>query len=137
MEQNYNEDRAVEKKNARDNLIHAGEFTKTENTAAVDFLRGWIPEKNRQDDEIIKASDDVWALTILQEHFTSELNADVPHGGRTQESRAVLAELTARAEAAQARLAKLIGEDDDEDEDKRMNELTDKTVQEVLEKFGL
>ena len=131
------EDRSKEKKNARDNLIHAGEFTKTENTAGIDFLRGWIPEKNRQDDEIIKASDDVWALTILQEHFTSELNADVPGGGRTRESRAVLAELTARAEAAQARLAELIGEDDDEDEDKRMNDLTDATVKAVLDKFNL
>ena len=30
------------KKNAHDNLVHAGEFTKIENTAIVYVLRGWF-----------------------------------------------------------------------------------------------
>jgi hypothetical protein len=30
------------KKNAHDNLMHAGEFTKIENTAIVYVLRGWF-----------------------------------------------------------------------------------------------
>ena len=128
-------DRSKQKKNARDNLLHAGEFTRTENTAGIGFLRGWIPENNRQDDAIVKAADDVWALTVLQEHFLSELNSDPTT--RTRESRAVLAELGARAKAAQDRLAALTPGDDDADDDARMNALTDQTVQEVLEKFGL
>ncbi len=129
------EDRGREKKNARDNLLHAGEFTRTENTAGIGFLRGWIKEEFRQDDEIIKAADDVWALTVLKEHFLSELNSDPTT--RTRESRAVLAELETRAKAAQDRLKELTPGDDDTDDDVRMNELTDKTVQEVLKKLGL
>ena len=128
-------DRSVQKKNARDNLTHAGEFTRVENTAGIGFLRGWIKEDSRQNDEIIKAADDVWALTVLQEHFLSELNSDP--GTRTHESRQVLRELTARAKWAQDKLAALTSGDDDADDDKRMNDLTDKTVQEVIEKLGL
>ena len=128
-------DRSAQRKNARDNLLHAGEFTRTENTAGIGFLRGWIPEANRQDDEIIKAADDVWALTVLQEHFLSELNSDT--ATRTRESRAVLTELGARAKAAQDHLAELTQGDDDADDDVRMNELTDRTVREVLHKLGL
>ncbi len=128
-------DRSQQRKNARDNLLHAAEFTLTENTAAIGFLRGWIPEKFRQTDEIIKAADDVWALTVLKEHFLSELNSDPTT--RTRESRAVLAELEIRAKAAQDRLKELTPDDDDADDDKRMNDLTDKTVQEVLQKLGL
>ena len=45
----------------------------------------------------------------------------------------MLAELKTRAEAAQERLNKLIG---DTDEDERINELTDKAVEEVLKKLG-
>jgi hypothetical protein len=45
----------------------------------------------------------------------------------------VLAELKTRAEAAQERLNRLIG---DTDEDERINELTDKAVKEVLKKLG-
>lgn len=127
--------RERERKNAHDNLVHAGEFTKIENTAGIGFLRGWIPESARQEDDVIEAADDVWALTVLQEHFDSELNSDP--STRTRESRAILAELTARATAAQDRLRELTKDDDDADDDKRMNELTEKTVQEVLEKFGL
>ncbi len=128
-------DRSQQKKNARDNLLHAGEFTRTENTAGIGFLRGWIAEASRQDDEIIKAADDVWALTVLKEHFLSELNSDP--NTRTRESRAVLAELEIHAKAAQDRLKELTPDDDDADDDVRMNELTDKTVQEVLHKLGL
>jgi hypothetical protein len=127
--------RKSQRKNARDNLLHAGEFTKTENTAGVGFLRGWIAETSRQTDDIIKAADDVWALTVLKEHFLSELNSDPTT--RTRESRAVLAELELRAKAAQDRLKELTPDDDDADDDIRMNELTDKTVAEVLQKLGL
>ena len=44
----------------------------------------------------------------------------------------MLAELKTRAEAAQERLNRLIG---DTDEDERINELTDKAVEEVLKKL--
>jgi hypothetical protein len=129
------ESRERQRKNARDNLTHAGEFTKIENTAGVKFLAGWINEASRQADEVVQASDDVWALTVLYEHFDSEASSDVKD--RTRETRAVLAELKARAERAQARLDQLLGVDDDSKDDSRINELTDKTVQEVLEKLGL
>ena len=121
--------REPQRNNARYNLLHAGEFTKTENTAGIGFLRGWIAEASR------KAADDVWALTVLQEHFLSELNSDP--NTRTRESRAVLAELSARARLAQDHLRELTQDDDDADDDKRMNDLTDKTVQEILEKLKL
>ena len=121
------------KKNAHDNLVHAGEFTKIENTAIVYVLRGWFGALIRPENatEIVQASDDVWANQTLFEHFDNELNSDATT--RTPESRAVLAELKARAEAAQERLKKLIG---DTDEDERINELTDKNVKEVLDKLG-
>src|SRR5438477_11594224 len=127
--------RASNKKNARDNLTHAGEFTKIENTAIVYVLRGWFgalihPENAT---EIVQASNDVWAAQTVFEHFDSELNSDPTT--RTQESRAVLAELKARAEAAQEHLNQLLGGDTDEDE--RINQLTDKEVEEVLKKLGL
>src|SRR5216117_3162440 len=127
--------RERQRQNARDNLRHAGEFTRIENTAGIGFLRGWIPEKFRQEDDIIKAADDLWALTVLYEHFDSELNSDP--STRTRESRAVLAELAARAQAAQDRLKELTQGDDDTDDDKRMNELTDRTVEEVIIKLKL
>src|SRR5213083_1820650 len=125
--------RASNKKNARDNLTHAGEFTKIENTAIVYVLRGWFGALIRPENatEIVQASDDVWAAQTLFEHFDSELNSDP--ATRTRESKAVLAELKTRAEAAQERLNKLIG---DTDEDERINELTDKAVEEVLKKLG-
>jgi hypothetical protein len=129
------EDRRRERKNAHDNLVHAGEFTKTENTAINEVLRGWIPEANRTDDEVLKAANDAWAQTVLLEHFLSELNSDP--STRTRESRAVVAELEKIAAASQARLKELIGEDDEETDDERMNALTDKTVADVLKKLGL
>src|SRR6266436_5323009 len=112
--------REKQRKNARDNLTHAGEFTKIENTAAVYLLRGWFGALIRPENatEIVQASDDVWALTTLQEHFDSELNSDA--NTRTRESRAVLAELQARAKAAQDNLSKLTS---DTDEDERINDL--------------
>src|SRR5437899_12942625 len=101
---------ADHKKNARDNLRHAAEFTRIENTAIVYVLRGWFGALIRPENatEIVQASDDVWANQTLFEHFDSELNSDP--NTRTQESRAVLAELKTRSEAAQDRLNRLIGD---------------------------
>src|SRR6266446_3794740 len=122
------------KKNARDNLVHAGEFTQIENNAIFGILSGWFatPTKPDKAKEIVQASDDVWALTTLQEHFDSELNSDA--STRTQESKAVLAELSKRADASKEKLNALIG---DSDEEERMNVLVDKTVTEVLKQLGL
>src|SRR6266513_3412706 len=127
--------RASNKKNARDNLTHAGEFTKIENTAIVYVLRGWFGALIRPENatEIVQASDDVWAAQTLFEHFDNILNSDSTT--RTRESRRVLAELKARAEAAQEHLNQLLGGVTDEDE--RINQLTDKEVKEVLKKLGL
>src|SRR6266567_1860941 len=126
--------RASNKQNARDNLTHAGEFTKIENTAIVYVLRGWFGALIRPENatEIVQASDDVWAKQTLFEHFDSELNSDPTT--RTRESRAVLSELRARAEAAQEHLNQLLS---DTDEDERINDLTDKEVEEVIKKLGL
>src|SRR6266568_9372481 len=126
--------RASNKQNARDNLTHAGEFTKIENTAIVYVLRGWFGALIRPENatEIVQASDDVWAKQTLFEHFDSELNSDPTT--RTRESRAVLAELRSRAEAAQERLNQLLS---DTDEDERINELTDREVEDVIKKLGL
>jgi len=128
------ENRDNQRKNAHDNLVHAGEFTKIENTAIVYVLRGWFGSLIRTENatEIVQASDDVWAVTTLQEHFDSELNSDATT--RTRESRAVLEELRQRAKAAQDRLSELTS---DTDEDERINELTDKTVREILDKLKL
>src|SRR5437773_1528127 len=125
--------RAQEKKNARDNLRHAGEFTRIENTAIVYVLRGWFGSllDPTRTTEIVQLSDDVWALTTLLEHFDSELNSDP--ATRTQESRAVLAELAKRAVAAQDKLNDIL----ETDEDERINKLTDQTVEDVLQKLGL
>src|SRR2546421_8985638 len=96
--------RASNKKNARDNLTHAGEFTKIENTAIVYVLRGWFGALIRPEDatKIVQTSDDVWAAQTLLEHFDSELNSDPTT--RTRESLAILEELTSRAESARERL---------------------------------
>src|SRR5437763_15408644 len=88
-------------KNARDNLIHAGEFTKIENTAIVYVLRGWFGALIRPENatEMVQASDHVSAAHTLFEHFDSDLNS--ASTTRTRERRRVLAELKARDEAAQ------------------------------------
>src|SRR5438094_2066476 len=101
------------KKNARDNLTHAGEFTKIENTAIVYVLRGWFGALIRPENatEIVQASDDVWAKTTLFEHFDSELDSDT--ATRTKESLAVLAELQGRSKAAQDKLNELLSDTDE------------------------
>src|SRR5712691_11407296 len=121
------------KKNARDNLTHAGEFTKIENTAAVYLLRGWFGSllDPQRATEIVKLSDDVWALTTLQEHFDSELDSDP--ATRTHDSLLVLAALSQLAKAAQDKLNAILGTDEDE----RINALVDKTVADVIRKIGL
>src|SRR5436190_9715259 len=85
-----------QRKNARDNLIHAGEFTKIENTAIVYVLRGWFGALIRPENatQIVQASDDVWAKQTLWEHFNSEVNSDPTT--RTKQSLAVLEELKNR-----------------------------------------
>src|SRR5205823_11016101 len=117
-------------RSARDNLLHAAEFTKIENTAIAYVLRGWFgslfqPEKATEIDQL---SDDVWATTTLFEHFASELNSDP--STRTKISVAIYDELESRAAASQDKLNKILGTDEDE----RMNVLTDKIADEVLKK---
>src|SRR5205823_2002498 len=126
--------RASNKKNARDNLTHAGEFTKIENTAIVYVLRGWFGALIRPENatEIVQASDDVWAKQTLFEHFDSELDSDT--ATRTKESLAVLAELQGRAKAAQDKLNQLLS---DTNEDERINDKIDKIVENVIQKLGL
>ena len=58
------------KKNAHDNLVHAGEFTKIENTAIVYVLRGWFAGLSGVPGAL-EAGDDAWANTTLFEHFVS------------------------------------------------------------------
>src|SRR5207249_1143661 len=126
--------RSDQKKNARDNLRHAGEFTKIENTAIVYVLRGWFGALIRPENatEIVQASDDVWAKTTLFEHFVSELDSDP--NTRTKESLAVFAELQVRAKKAQDNLNKLLG---DTNEDERINDKIDKIVENVIQELGL
>src|SRR5437667_12158029 len=121
-------------KNARDNLIHAGEFTKIENTAIVYVLRGWFGALIRPENatEIVQASDDVWAKTTLFEHFVSELDSDP--ATRTPESLSVYRELQGRAKAAQDKLNAILGETN---EDERINDKTDKIVENIIQKLGL
>ena len=120
-------------KNAKDNLTHAAEFTRIENTAIVYVLRGWFGSllDPQRATEIVELSDDVWALTTLQEHFDSELNSDA--ATRTHDSLIVLAELGHRAKAAQDKLNAILGTDEDE----RINTLVDQTVADVIKKLNL
>src|SRR5436189_6325329 len=106
--------RASNKKNARDNLTHAGEFTKIENTAIVYVLRGWFGALIRPENAtaIVQESDNVWAKTTLFEHFVSELDSD--KATRSKESIAVYEELQARAKNAQDKLNELLGETDED-----------------------
>src|SRR5436305_14698443 len=126
--------RGSNKKNARDNLTHAGEFTKIENTAIVYVLRGWFGALIRPENstEIVQASDDVWAKTTLFEHFNSLLDSDP--NTRTKESLAVFTELQGRSKAAQDNLSKLLS---DTNEDERINDKIDKIVENVIQKLGL
>src|SRR5204862_6581168 len=97
-------DRERQRKNARDNLIHAGEFTKIENTAIVYVLRGWFGALIRPENatELVQASDDARAKQTLFENVDSELNSEPT--ARTREGRPVLSDLRATPEAAQERL---------------------------------
>ena len=92
------------KKNARNNLLHAAEFTKIENNAVFGILSGWFasPAKPEKATQIVEASDDVWATTTLFEHFASKLNEDP--ATRTAENVAIYDELESRAEAAKNKL---------------------------------
>jgi len=119
-----------QQKNAHDNLTHAAEFTRIENTAIVYVLRGWfgslagIPGA-------LEASDEVWAFTTLFEHFTSLLNGDPTT--RTAESLKVLQILGDKAKASQDKLDGILGASNTEDD--RINQLIDDFVNSVLPKI--
>src|SRR5437667_4813243 len=72
-----------ETKAALDDLKHAGEFTKIENTAIVHVLRGWFGSLSAIPGAL-EAGDDAWAFTTLQEHFDSKLNPDPTKRTREQ-----------------------------------------------------
>jgi hypothetical protein len=129
------EDRSRERLNARLNLLHATEFTKIENRAAVGLLRGWVNDSGRQDDEIRNASNDLWSAVTLLEHFASKLNEDPKT--RTEENHAIKRELQLRAQAAEERLVALLPGDEEASDAARMNADADKAAQEILEKLGL
>src|SRR6266550_541363 len=99
--------------NVIDNLNHALEFTKIENTAIVYVLRGWfgalagIPGA-------LEAADDAWSFTTMFEHFTSELNADP--STRTASSIKAYGLLSDVAKASQDRLDAILGAANNEDE---------------------
>src|SRR5438128_12050181 len=111
--QSEGQGREKQRKNARDNLTHAGEFTKIENTAIVYVLRGWFGALIRPENatEIVQASDDVWAKQNLFEHFDGELNSDPTT--KTRQSRADRYELRARTDAAQEQLQPLARDTDE------------------------
>ena len=77
-----------------DDLKHAGEFTKIENTAVVYVLRGWFGSLSAIPGAL-EAGDDAWAFTTLQEHFDSKLNPDPTK--RTPEQVKILGELQKKA----------------------------------------
>ena len=78
-----------------DDLKHAGEFTKIENTAIVYVLRGWFGSLSAIPGAL-EAGDDAWAFTTLQEHFDSKLNPDPTK--RTPEQLNILGEVTEESE---------------------------------------
>src|SRR5215471_14084081 len=93
-----------------DDLKHAGEFTKIENTAIVYVLRGWFGSLSAIPGAL-EAGDDAWAFTTLQEHFDSKLNPDPTK--RTRE-----------------RVDEILGAKSDEDE--RINKLVDAFVEQLV-----
>jgi len=131
-------DRSKQKKNAKDNLLHAVEFTKEENSSGVNFIDGWVNEEAQPSDEIRAAANTVWALNVFKEHYLSELSYDSSQQtlGRTRESRAVVAELGRRVDEATAKLRELKGELEDE-EVARINALVEQTGKEIIEKLEL
>jgi hypothetical protein len=110
-----------------DDLKHAGEFTKIENTAIVYVLRGWFGSLSAIP-SALEAGDDAWAFTTLQEHFVSKLNPDPTK--RTPEQVNILGELQKKAQEAQDRVDEILGAKSDEDE--RINKLVDAFVEQLV-----
>ena len=110
-----------------DNLKHAGEFTKIENTAIVYVLRGWFGSLSAIPGAL-EAGDDAWAFTTLQEHFDSKLNPDPTK--RTPEQVNILGELQKKAKETQDRVDEILGAENDEDE--RINKLVDAFVEQLV-----
>ena len=127
---------AEEKKNGEikavvNDLKHANEFTDIENTAIVYVLRGWFASLAGIPGAL-EASDDVWALTTLYEHYTSELNSDVTKRSKTANKAQAI--LGAKAKDAQDKLNTILGADTAEDE--RINALTDAFTKDVIKQIG-
>jgi len=112
-----------------DDLKHAGEFTKIENTAIVYVLRGWFGSLSAIPGAL-EAGDDAWAFTTLQEHFDSKLNPDPTK--RTREV-VILGELQKKAKKTQDRVDEILGAESDED--KRINKLVDAFVEQLVKRF--
>ena len=110
-----------------DDLKHAGEFTKIENTAIVYVLRGWFGSLSAIPG-VLEAGDDAWAFTTLQEHFDSKLNPDPTE--RTPEQVNILGELQKKAKETQDRVDEILGAKSDEDE--RINKLVDAFVEQLV-----
>ena len=117
-------------KAALDDLKHAGEFTKIENTAIVYVLRGWFGTLSAIPGAL-EAGDDAWAFTTLQEHFDSKLNPDPTK--RTREQVVPLGELQKKAKKTQDRVDEILGAESDED--KRINKLVDAFVGQLVKRF--
>src|SRR5881296_4713643 len=99
-------------KAALDDLKHAGEFTKIENTAIVYVLRGWFGSLSAIPGAL-EAGDDAWAFTTLAEHFVSLLNKDPAK--RTPAHLKIRDLLLARAQEAQDAVDAILGAENDED----------------------
>ena len=110
-----------------DDLKHAAEFTKIENTVIVYVLRGWFRSLSAIP-RALEAGDDAWAFTTLQEHFDSKLNPDPTK--RTPEQVNILRNLQKKAKETQDRVDKILGAKSDEDE--RINKLVDAFVQQLV-----
>jgi len=110
-----------------DDLKHAGEFTKIENTAIVYVLRGWFGSLSAIPGGL-EAGDDAWAFTTLQEHFDSKLNPDPTK--RTPEQVNILGELQKKAKETQDRVDEILGAKSGEDE--RINKLVDAFVEQLV-----
>ena len=113
-----------------DDLKHAGEFTKIENTAIVYVLRGWFGSLSAIPGAL-EAGDDAWAFTTLQEHFDSKLNPDPAK--RTPEQVIILKELEKKAKETQDRVDEILGAENEEDV--RMNKLIDAFVEKLVKRF--
>ena len=110
-----------------DELKHAGEFTKIENTAIVYVLRGWFGSLSAIPGAL-EAGDHAWAFTTLQEHLDSKLDR-VPTT-RTPEQVNILGELQKKAKETQDQVDEILGAKSDEDE--RINKLVDAFVEQLV-----